>query len=117
MRIGQPAKVVTDFYGDKVVFTGTAYRVDYRAPAAPSSCCLRRMPAVTGSSSSSVCRCVSRWIRHSWEKYPLRIDSSGDVTVTQNTDGPVLSRCVRTDPAYHTSALSIERKPADQMHR
>lgn len=115
MRIGQPAKVVTDFYGDKVVFTGTVTGLDMGTGSAFSL-----LPAQNASGN---------WIKvvqrlpvrialdpAQLEKYPLRIGLSGDVTVdTQNTDGPVLSKSVRTDPAYHTSALSIDMQPADQM--
>lgn len=115
MRIGQPAKVVTDFYGDKVVFTGTVTGLDMGTGSAFSL-----LPAQNASGN---------WIKvvqrlpvrialdpAQLEKYPLRIGLSGDVTVdTQNTDGPVLSKSVRTDPVYHTSALSIDMQPADQM--
>lgn len=115
MRIGQPAKVITDFYGDNVVFTGTVTGLDMGTGSAFSL-----LPAQ--NASGNWIKVVQRLpVRIALdpallEKYPLRIGLSGDVTVdTQNTDGPVLSKSVRTDPAYHTSALSIDMQPADQM--
>ena len=115
MRIGQPVKVITDFYGDDVVFHGTVTGLDMGTGSAFSL-----LPAQ--NASGNWIKVVQRLpVRISLdpaelEQYPLRIGLSGEVTVdTQNTQGPVLSKNVRTTPAYHTNALSIDMQPADQM--
>ncbi len=114
-RIGPPVTITTDIYGDDVKYTGKVVGLDLGTGSAFS-----RLPAqhATGNWIKVVQRLpVSIELdQKQLEKYPLRIGLSGDVTVdTQNTDGPVLSKSVRTDPAYHTSALSIDMQPADQM--
>ncbi|OBU12256.1 multidrug efflux MFS transporter periplasmic adaptor subunit EmrA [Morganella psychrotolerans] len=115
MRIGQPVKVITDFYGDDVVFHGTVTGLDMGTGSAFSL-----LPAQ--NASGNWIKVVQRLpVRISLdpaelEQYPLRIGLSGEVTVdTQNTQGPVLSKNVRATPAYHTNALSIDMQPADQM--
>lgn len=115
MRIGQPVKVITDFYGDDVVFHGTVTGLDMGTGSAFSL-----LPAQ--NASGNWIKVVQRLpVRISLdpaelEQYPLRIGLSGEVTVdTQNTQGPVLSKNVRTTPAYHTNALGIDMQPADQM--
>ena len=115
MRIGQPVKVITDFYGDDVAFHGTVTGLDMGTGSAFSL-----LPAQ--NASGNWIKVVQRLpVRISLdpaelEQYPLRIGLSGEVTVdTQNTQGPVLSKNVRTTPAYHTNALSIDMQPADQM--
>ncbi|GAA0325308.1 multidrug efflux MFS transporter periplasmic adaptor subunit EmrA [Morganella psychrotolerans] len=115
MRIGQPVKVITDFYGDDIVFHGTVTGLDMGTGSAFSL-----LPAQ--NASGNWIKVVQRLpVRISLdpaelEQYPLRIGLSGEVTVdTQNTQGPVLSQNVRTTPAYHTNALSIDMQPADQI--
>ena len=65
MRIGQPATVVSDVYGDDVVYQGKVAGIDMGTGSA-FSCCRRKTPPATGSKWCNVCRCVlsstpSRW--------------------------------------------------------
>ena len=59
IRIGQPATVVSDIYGDDVKYTGKVVGLDMGTGSAFSL-----LPAQ--SKSSSVCRCVSNWMRSNW---------------------------------------------------
>ena len=57
MRIGQPATVVSDVYGDDVVYQGKVAGIDMGTGSA-FSCCRRKTPPATGSRWCNVCRCV-----------------------------------------------------------
>ncbi len=65
MRIGQPATVISDIYGDDVKYTGKVVGLDMGTGSA-FSCCRRRTPPVTGSKWYSACRSVSSWTKNSW---------------------------------------------------
>lgn len=115
MRIGQPAKVITDFYGDDLVFKGTVVGLDMGTGSAFSL-----LPAQ--NASGNWIKVVQRLpVRIALdplqlEEHPLRIGLSANVTVdTQNKQGKVLSKSTRITPAYHTSALMIDMSPADQI--
>ncbi len=115
MRIGQPVKVTTDFYGKDIKFNGTVVGLDMGTGSAFSL-----LPAQNASGN---------WIKvvqrlpvrialdaEQLEKYPLRIGLSTDVIVdTLNKDGKVLSKGMREAPAYHTSALVIDMSPANKI--
>jgi membrane fusion protein, multidrug efflux system len=60
LRIGQPAKLVSDLYGDEVTYQGRVTGIG-AGTAPPSHCCRRRTPPETGSRSCSACRCASSW--------------------------------------------------------
>lgn len=115
MRIGQPAKVITDFYGDDLEFKGTVVGLDMGTGSAFSL-----LPAQ--NASGNWIKVVQRLpVRIALdplqlEEHPLRIGLSANVTVdTQNKQGKVLSKSTRITPAYHTSALMIDMSPADQI--
>ena len=115
MRIGQPAKLTTDFYGKNITFNGTVVGLDMGTGSAFSL-----LPAqnATGNWIKVVQRLPVRIAldTEQVEQYPLRIGLSTEVTVdTQNKDGKVLSKGMRDAPAYHTSALAIDMSPANQI--
>ncbi|WP_321157976.1 multidrug efflux MFS transporter periplasmic adaptor subunit EmrA [Providencia stuartii] len=115
MRIGQPAKVTTDFYGKNITFNGTVVGLDMGTGSAFSL-----LPAqnATGNWIKVVQRLPVRIALDptQLEQYPLRIGLSTEVTVdTLNKDGKVLSKGLRDAPAYHTSALAIDMSPADKI--
>lgn len=115
MRIGQPATIVSDFYGDDVVYTGKVAGIDMGTGSAFSL-----LPAQNASGN---------WIKvvqrlpvrieldpEQLKQHPLRIGLSTKVTVnTANTDGTVLATTERTLPAYQTNALTIDMTPANKI--
>ncbi|MDD9341425.1 multidrug efflux MFS transporter periplasmic adaptor subunit EmrA [Providencia heimbachae] len=115
MRIGQPVKVTTDFYGKDIKFNGTVVGLDMGTGSAFSL-----LPAQNASGNwiKVVQRLPVRIALDAaqLEKYPLRIGLSTDVIVdTLNKDGKVLSKGMRETPAYHTSALVIDMSPANKI--
>ncbi|BET96162.1 multidrug efflux MFS transporter periplasmic adaptor subunit EmrA [Xenorhabdus taiwanensis] len=115
MRIGQPATIISDFYGDDVVYTGKVAGIDMGTGSAFSL-----LPAQNASGN---------WIKvvqrlpvrieldpEQVKQYPLRIGLSTTVTVnTANTDGTVLATTGRPLPAYQTNALTIDMAPANKI--
>ncbi|UPS63938.1 multidrug efflux MFS transporter periplasmic adaptor subunit EmrA [Providencia rettgeri] len=115
MRIGQSAKVTTDFYGKDIVFNGTVVGLDMGTGSAFSL-----LPAQNASGN---------WIKvvqrlpvrialdeTQLEEHPLRIGLSTEVTVdTLDKNGKVLSKGMRDTPAYHTAALAVDMSPADKI--
>lgn len=115
MRIGQSATVVTDFYGDDVVYQGKVVGLDMGTGSAFSL-----LPAqnATGNWIKVVQRLPVRIAIEPKQlaEHPLRIGLSSTVRVdTANTDGLVLAQTVRKDPAFVTDALSIDLAPVNQM--
>ncbi len=115
MRIGQPAKVTTDFYGKDIVFSGTVVGLDMGTGSAFSL-----LPAQ--NASGNWIKVVQRLpVRISLDKtqleeHPLRIGLSTEVTVdTLDKNGKVLSKGMRATPAYHTAALAVDMSPADKI--
>ncbi|HEC1111940.1 TPA: multidrug efflux MFS transporter periplasmic adaptor subunit EmrA [Yersinia enterocolitica] len=115
MRIGQPATVVTDFYGDDVVFQGKVVGLDMGTGSAFSL-----LPAqnATGNWIKVVQRLPVRIKLDAKQlaEHPLRIGLSTTVRVdTADTDGLVLAQNVRKEPAFVTNALSLDLAPVNQM--
>lgn len=115
VRIGQPATVISDIYGDDVVYHGKVVGLDMGTGSAFSL-----LPAqnATGNWIKVVQRLPVRVELDPKEvaKHPLRIGLSTLVSVdTQNTDGGVLATSVRSSPAYETNALALDLAPANQM--
>ncbi|EKN5091683.1 multidrug export protein EmrA [Yersinia enterocolitica] len=115
MRIGQPATVVTDFYGDDVVFQGKVVGLDMGTGSAFSL-----LPAqnATGNWIKVVQRLPVRIELDAKQltEHPLRIGLSTTVRVdTADTDGLVLAQNVREEPAFVTNALSLDLAPVNQM--
>lgn len=115
IRIGQPAKITTDFYGKNIVYQGRVEGLDMGTGSAFSL-----LPAQNASGN---------WIKivqrlpvritidaEQLKKYPLRIGLSSEVTVdTSNKNGPTLSQKIRANPAYHTNVFKIDMVPVDQL--
>ncbi|MBG3130045.1 multidrug efflux MFS transporter periplasmic adaptor subunit EmrA [Proteus mirabilis] len=115
MRIGQPAKVTTDFYGKKVIYHGTVLGLDMGTGSAFSL-----LPAQ--NASGNWIKVVQRLpVRISLDEKelaekPLRIGLSSEVTVdTINLDGKVLSHSERQAPAYHTDVLTIDMSEINKL--
>ncbi|HGJ5892310.1 MAG TPA: multidrug efflux MFS transporter periplasmic adaptor subunit EmrA [Arsenophonus apicola] len=115
IRIGQPAKITTDFYGKSVVYQGSVEGLDMGTGSAFSL-----LPAQNASGN---------WIKivqrlpvritidaEQLKKYPLRIGLSSEVTVdTSNKNGLTLSQKIRANPVYHTNVFKIDMAPVDQL--
>lgn len=115
MRIGQSATVVTDFYGDDVVYQGKVVGLDMGTGSAFSL-----LPAqnATGNWIKVVQRLPVRIALEPKQlaEHPLRIGLSTTVRVdTANPEGLVLAQSVRKDPAFVTDALSLDLAPVNQV--
>jgi membrane fusion protein (multidrug efflux system) len=115
VRIGQPATVVSDIYGDDVVYQGKVVGLDMGTGSAFSL-----LPAqnATGNWIKVVQRLPVRIELDAQQlaQHPLRIGLSTLVKVdTTQQDGGVLATSVRNNPAYESNALAIDLAPADRL--
>lgn len=115
MRIGQPATVISDIYGDEVKYTGKVVGLDMGTGSAFSL-----LPAqnATGNWIKVVQRLPVRieLDAKQVEQHPLRIGLSTLVNVdTSNRDGSVLSSQTRSTPAYESNARELNLAPANQL--
>lgn len=115
MRIGQPATVVSDIYGDDVEYTGKVVGLDMGTGSAFSL-----LPAqnATGNWIKVVQRLPVRieLDAKQLEQHPLRIGLSTLVTVnTSNRDGSVLANQARTSPAYESNARELQLEPVNEL--
>lgn len=115
VRIGQPAKIVSDIYGDDVVYHGKVVGLDMGTGSAFSL-----LPAqnATGNWIKVVQRLPVRVSIDPQDlaKHPLRIGLSTLVTVdTSDKQGAVLATSVRTTPAYQSNALELSLAPVNQV--
>ncbi|WP_437215865.1 multidrug efflux MFS transporter periplasmic adaptor subunit EmrA [Pectobacterium sp. LFLA-215] len=114
MRIGQPATVIADIYGDDVVYQGKVVGLDMGTGSAFSL-----LPAqnATGNWIKVVQRLPVRIELDPQQvaKHPLRIGLSALVNVdTANTEGSALAETSRTTPAYQSDALTLDLTPVNQ---
>jgi len=115
MRIGQPATVVSDIYGDEVEYTGKVVGLDMGTGSAFSL-----LPAqnATGNWIKVVQRLPVRieLDAKQLEQHPLRIGLSTLVTVnTSNRDGSVLASQARTSPVYESNARELKLEPVNEL--
>ncbi|MCG8159145.1 multidrug efflux MFS transporter periplasmic adaptor subunit EmrA [Brenneria goodwinii] len=115
MRIGQPATVIADIYGDDVVYQGKVVGLDMGTGSAFSL-----LPAqnATGNWIKVVQRLPVRIELDPQQiaEHPLRIGLSALVNVdTADASGPSLSETPRSTPAYASDALSLDLAPVNQM--
>lgn len=115
MRIGQPAKVISDFYGSDVVYHGHVAGISSGTGAAfellpPQNATgnwikiVRRVPVRIALAPEDV------------RKHPLRVGLSMQTTVNlHNTDGPVLASKTRKQPRYATVVYQQRLQGADQL--
>lgn len=115
MRIGQPATVVSDIYGDEVTYNGKVIGLDMGTGSAFSL-----LPAqnATGNWIKVVQRLPVRVEidARQLEQHPLRIGLSTLVKVdTTNRDGAVLATQSRKQPAYESNAREISLEPVNKL--
>ncbi len=115
VRIGQPATVISDIYGDDVEYHGKVVGLDMGTGSAFSL-----LPAqnATGNWIKVVQRLPVRIELDPQQvaQHPLRIGLSTLVKVdTQNKDGAALASNVRTQAAYESNALAIDLAPVNQL--
>lgn len=115
VRIGQTVTMISDIYGDQVVFQGNVVGLDMGTGSAFSL-----LPAQNASGN---------WIKvvqrlpvrieldaNQVEQYPLRIGLSMQVKIdTKNKEGSVLANRVRHAPAYESNALAINLASINQL--
>lgn len=115
MRIGQPATVVSDIYGDKIEYTGKVVGLDMGTGSAFSL-----LPAqnATGNWIKVVQRLPVRieLDAKQLEQHPLRIGLSTLVTVdTSNREGSMLANETRHSPVYESNARELNLTPANEL--
>ncbi|HKM98783.1 MAG TPA: multidrug efflux MFS transporter periplasmic adaptor subunit EmrA [Buttiauxella sp.] len=115
MRIGQPATIVSDIYGDKVEYTGKVVGLDMGTGSAFSL-----LPAqnATGNWIKVVQRLPVRieLDAKQLEQHPLRIGLSTLVTVdTSNREGNMLANETRSSPVYESNARELNLAPANEL--
>lgn len=114
MRIGQPVTLVSDFYGDDVVYHGT---VEGLSAGTGSAFSLLPPQNATGNWIKVVQRLPVR-IRlepKELDQHPLRIGLSMTVTVnTLDRDGNELATSIKQDAHSSTDALQVDMAPIEQ---
>lgn len=115
VRIGQPATVVADIYGDEVVYQGKVVGLDMGTGSAFSL-----LPAqnATGNWIKVVQRLPVRIELNQDDiaRHPLRIGLSALVKIdTTSKEGSALATSARQQAAYSSNALAIDLAPVNQM--
>ncbi|WP_337014252.1 multidrug efflux MFS transporter periplasmic adaptor subunit EmrA [Pantoea sp. AS142] len=115
VRIGQPATVVADIYGDKVVYQGKVAGLDMGTGSAFSL-----LPAqnATGNWIKVVQRLPVRIELNQEDitRHPLRIGLSTLVKIdTTSKEGSALATRARQQAAYSSNALAIDLAPVNQL--
>ena len=115
MRIGQPATVISDIYGDDVKYTGKVVGLDMGTGSAFSL-----LPAqnATGNWIKVVQRLPVRieLDEKQLAEHPLRIGLSTLVEVnTTNRDGEMLANQTRKSPVYESNAREIALEPVNKL--
>jgi len=115
VRIGQPATVVADIYGDDVVYHGKVVGLDMGTGSAFSL-----LPAqnATGNWIKVVQRLPVRIELNQEDiaRHPLRIGLSTLVKIdTTSQEGSMLATRVRQQAAYSSNALAIDLAPVNQL--
>ena len=115
MRIGQPATVISDIYGDDVKYTGKVVGLDMGTGSAFSL-----LPAqnATGNWIKVVQRLPVRieLDEKQLAEHPLRIGLSTLVEVnTPDRGGEMLASQVRSSPVYESNAREIGLEPVNKL--
>lgn len=115
VRIGQPATLTADIYGDAVTYHGKVVGLDMGTGSAFSL-----LPAQ--NASGNWIKVVQRLpVRVSLDpkelqQHPLRIGLSTQVTIdVSNTSGQALATVMRKSPAYESNALTLQLQQADHI--
>jgi len=114
LRIGQPAEMEADVYGQKVVYHGKVLGLGAGTGAA-----FALLPAqnATGNWIKVVQRVPVRIAIDAKDlaEHPLRVGLSMDVTVdTQDSSGKSLADAPRTNPAVTTAVFDAQQQAADK---
>lgn len=115
IRIGQPASVSTDLYGDSVTFDGVVMGLN---PGTGSAFDLLPPQNATGNWIKIVQRLPVRIIlnKKQLEKHPLRIGLSVTATIyTYDRSGSVLTQLPTNNVIYQTQDDSVVLKKADEI--
>jgi membrane fusion protein (multidrug efflux system) len=115
LRLGQPAKLVADYYGSKVEYDGTVVGMGMGTGAA-----FALLPAqnATGNWIKVVQRVPVRIALNPEQmaKNPLRVGLSMEVSVDiTNKEGASLADAPRSQPLGETDALAVSEKGADEL--
>lgn len=115
VRIGQPATVVADIYGDEVIYQGKVVGLDMGTGSAFSL-----LPAqnATGNWIKVVQRLPVRIELNQEDiaRHPLRIGLSTLVKIdTTSKEGSALATSARQQAAYSSNALAIDLAPVNQL--
>lgn len=115
MRIGQPATVISDIYGDEVVYSGKVVGLDMGTGSAFSL-----LPAqnATGNWIKVVQRLPVRIELDPKQiaRHPLRIGLSTQVSVdTADRGGQILASQIRKTPVYQSDAREINLEPVNKL--
>lgn len=117
MRIGQPATVVSDFYGSDVTYHGHVAGI-----SAGTGSAFELLPPqnATGNWIKIVRRVPVRIVldnrHHQLDKFPLRLGLSMDVTVNlHDTSGPRLAKQPPNKPRYRTRVYQQRLAGAKQL--
>jgi membrane fusion protein (multidrug efflux system) len=113
LRIGQPAELTSDVYGDKVHYHGTVVGL-----GAGTGSAFALLPAqnATGNWIKVVQRVPVRIALDAAElaEHPLRVGLSMEVTVdTQDQSGKALSDVPRTEPVAQTQVFDAQERAAE----
>ncbi|UWZ75339.1 multidrug efflux MFS transporter periplasmic adaptor subunit EmrA [Klebsiella michiganensis] len=115
MRIGQPATVISDIYGDDVKYTGKVVGLDMGTGSAFS---LLPAQSATGNWIKVVQRLPVRieLDEKQLAEHPLRIGLSTLVEVnTTDRGGEMLASQVRSSPVYESNAREIGLEPVNKL--
>lgn len=115
LRIGQPATLTADFYGDNVVYTG---RVVGLAAGTGSAFALLPPQNATGNWIKVVQRVPVRIELDAAQfvKHPLRLGLSMQVSIeTTDSSGPLLAADVRARPVYETPVYDDSLQGAERV--
>ncbi|AWN16275.1 HlyD family efflux transporter periplasmic adaptor subunit [Salinisphaera sp. LB1] len=117
MRIGQPAAVVSDFYGSNVTYHGHVAGI-----SAGTGSAFELLPPqnATGNWIKIVRRVPVRIVldnnHHQLDKHPLRLGLSMNVTVDlHDTSGPRLAKKAPSQPRYHTDVYQQRLAGANRL--
>lgn len=113
VRIGQKVQVVTDLYGNDVIFDG---KVDGISMGTGGAFSLLPAQNATGNWIKVVQRLPVRITLDAGQvaEHPLRIGLSANVTLKEGDEsGQSLASTQRIKPAYHSSALVIDMSPVN----
>ncbi|AEW44397.1 multidrug resistance protein A [Serratia symbiotica str. 'Cinara cedri'] len=115
IRIGQPVTVISDMYGDDLIYNGKVAGIDMGTGSVFSL-----LPAQNASGNwIKVVQRISVRIELDAQQvanHPLRIGLSTRVKIdTTNLDSKTVSETFRNKPRYQTNTLTLDLNPVNEM--